>query len=178
MLCGLISVSSPNPATYLPGSQHANADGMSRQCGQCQRPDCPVLVRAQQQLHSCTAAARSCAAAGTFMRSSSSFVRSSSSFVRSSRYIRAQQQLVRAQQQVHSCAAAARSYAAAGTFMRSSSSFVRSSSSFVRSSRCIRAQQQLVRAQQNCPSGPPYPAVHNPTAEIMLNMSLDLSVMI
>ena len=29
---------------YRPGSQHANADGMSRQCGQCQRPDCPVLA--------------------------------------------------------------------------------------------------------------------------------------
>ena len=27
---------------YRPGSQHANADGMSRQCGQCQHPDCPV----------------------------------------------------------------------------------------------------------------------------------------
>ena len=27
---------------YRPGSQHANADGMSRQCGQCRRPDCPV----------------------------------------------------------------------------------------------------------------------------------------
>ena len=27
---------------YHPGSQHANADGMSRQCDQCQRPDCPV----------------------------------------------------------------------------------------------------------------------------------------
>ena len=27
---------------YCPGAQHANADGMSRQCGQCQRPDCPV----------------------------------------------------------------------------------------------------------------------------------------
>ena len=27
---------------YRPGSQHANADGMSHQCGQCQRPDCPV----------------------------------------------------------------------------------------------------------------------------------------
>ena len=27
---------------YRPGAQHANADGMSRQCGQCQRPDCPV----------------------------------------------------------------------------------------------------------------------------------------
>ena len=24
---------------YRPGAQHANADGMSRQCGQCQRPD-------------------------------------------------------------------------------------------------------------------------------------------
>ena len=27
---------------YRPGSQHGNADGMSRQCGQCRRPDCPV----------------------------------------------------------------------------------------------------------------------------------------
>ena len=27
---------------YRPGAQHANADGMSQQCGQCQRPDCPV----------------------------------------------------------------------------------------------------------------------------------------
>ena len=27
---------------YRPRAQHANADGMSRQCGQCQRPDCPV----------------------------------------------------------------------------------------------------------------------------------------
>ena len=27
---------------YRPGAQHANADGMSRQCGQCQRPDCLV----------------------------------------------------------------------------------------------------------------------------------------
>ena len=27
---------------YRPGAQHANADGMYRQCGQCQRPDCPV----------------------------------------------------------------------------------------------------------------------------------------
>ena len=27
---------------YRPGAQHANADVMSRQCGQCQRPDCPV----------------------------------------------------------------------------------------------------------------------------------------
>ena len=27
---------------YRPGSQHSNADRMSRQCGQCRRPDCPV----------------------------------------------------------------------------------------------------------------------------------------
>ena len=27
---------------YRPGAQHVNADVMSRQCGQCQRPDCPV----------------------------------------------------------------------------------------------------------------------------------------
>ena len=27
---------------YRPGAQHANADGIYRQCGQCQRPDCPV----------------------------------------------------------------------------------------------------------------------------------------
>ena len=27
---------------YRPGAQHANADGMSRQCGQCRRPVCPV----------------------------------------------------------------------------------------------------------------------------------------
>ena len=27
---------------YCPGAQHANADRLSRQCGQCQRPDCPV----------------------------------------------------------------------------------------------------------------------------------------
>ena len=27
---------------YRPGSLHSNADGMSRQCGQCRRPDCPV----------------------------------------------------------------------------------------------------------------------------------------
>ena len=27
---------------YRPGAQHANADGMSRQCAQCRRPDCPV----------------------------------------------------------------------------------------------------------------------------------------
>ena len=27
---------------YRPGLLHSNADGMSRQCGQCRRPDCPV----------------------------------------------------------------------------------------------------------------------------------------
>ena len=27
---------------YRPGAQHTNVDGMSRQCGQCQHPDCPV----------------------------------------------------------------------------------------------------------------------------------------
>ena len=27
---------------YRPGSLHNNADGMSQQCGQCRRPDCPV----------------------------------------------------------------------------------------------------------------------------------------
>ena len=27
---------------YRPGAQYATADGMSRQCGQCRRPDCPV----------------------------------------------------------------------------------------------------------------------------------------
>ena len=27
---------------YHPGAQHENADGMSRQCGQCSRPNCPV----------------------------------------------------------------------------------------------------------------------------------------
>ena len=27
---------------YRPGAQHANAEGMSRQCGQCMRPGCPV----------------------------------------------------------------------------------------------------------------------------------------
>ena len=30
---------------YRPGAQHANADGMLRQCGQCQRPDCPVSAK-------------------------------------------------------------------------------------------------------------------------------------
>ena len=38
LLIGLFSVT----FEYRPGSQHANADGMSRQCGQCQHPDCPV----------------------------------------------------------------------------------------------------------------------------------------
>ena len=27
---------------YRPDAQHANTDGLSRQCGQCSRPDCPV----------------------------------------------------------------------------------------------------------------------------------------
>ena len=30
---------------YRPGAQHPNADGMSRQCGQSQRPDCPVSAK-------------------------------------------------------------------------------------------------------------------------------------
>ena len=30
---------------YRPGSQHANVDGMSRQCGQCQGPDYPVSAK-------------------------------------------------------------------------------------------------------------------------------------
>ena len=30
---------------YRSGAQHANADGMSRQCGQCQRPDCLVSAK-------------------------------------------------------------------------------------------------------------------------------------
>ena len=38
MLLGQFSVTTE----YRPGAQHANADGMSRQCGQCSRPDCPV----------------------------------------------------------------------------------------------------------------------------------------
>ena len=38
MLLGQFSVT----FEYRPGTQHANADGMSRQCGQCRRPDCPV----------------------------------------------------------------------------------------------------------------------------------------
>ena len=33
---------------YRPGAQHANADGMSRQCDQCWRPDCPVSSSASQ----------------------------------------------------------------------------------------------------------------------------------
>ena len=33
---------------YRPGAQHANAVGMSRQCGQCQRPDCPVSASDSQ----------------------------------------------------------------------------------------------------------------------------------
>ena len=33
---------------YRPGAQHANADGISRQCGQCQRPDCPVSASDSQ----------------------------------------------------------------------------------------------------------------------------------
>ena len=27
---------------HRPGAQHANADGLSRQCGLCLQPDCPV----------------------------------------------------------------------------------------------------------------------------------------
>ena len=27
---------------YRPGAQHANADGLSRHCGQCSWPDCPA----------------------------------------------------------------------------------------------------------------------------------------
>ena len=38
MLLGQFSVS----FEYRPGAQHANADGLSRQCGQCLRPDCPA----------------------------------------------------------------------------------------------------------------------------------------
>ena len=38
LLLGQFSVTSE----YRPGSQHSNADGISRQCGQCRRPDCPV----------------------------------------------------------------------------------------------------------------------------------------
>ena len=38
MLLGHFSVT----FEYRPGAQHANTDGMSRQCGQCTKPDCPV----------------------------------------------------------------------------------------------------------------------------------------
>ena len=38
MLLGQFSVTSES----RPGAQHANADDMSRQCGQCMRPGCPV----------------------------------------------------------------------------------------------------------------------------------------
>ena len=38
MLLGQFSVT----FQYRPGAQNANADGMSRQCGQCMRPGCPV----------------------------------------------------------------------------------------------------------------------------------------
>ena len=38
MLLGQFSVT----FEYRPGAQHANADDMSRPCGQCSRPDCPV----------------------------------------------------------------------------------------------------------------------------------------
>ena len=38
MLLGQFSVT----FEYHPGAQNANADGMSRQCGQCMRPGCPV----------------------------------------------------------------------------------------------------------------------------------------
>ena len=40
---------------YRPGSQHSNADGMSRQCGQCKRLDCPVprpIYRQSKLIHS------------------------------------------------------------------------------------------------------------------------------
>ena len=39
MLLGQFSVT----FEYCPGAQHANVDGMSRQCGQCMRPGCPVF---------------------------------------------------------------------------------------------------------------------------------------
>ena len=38
MLLGQFSVT----FEYRPGAQHDNADGLSRQCGQCLRLDCPV----------------------------------------------------------------------------------------------------------------------------------------
>ena len=40
LLLGQFSVT----VEYRPGAQHANADGMSQQCGQYQRPDCPVSL--------------------------------------------------------------------------------------------------------------------------------------
>ena len=40
MLLGQFSVT----FEYRPGAQHANADGMSRQCGQCQIPDSPGIL--------------------------------------------------------------------------------------------------------------------------------------
>ena len=40
MLLGQFSVT----FEYRLGAQHANADGMSRQCGQCSRSDCPVSL--------------------------------------------------------------------------------------------------------------------------------------
>ena len=44
LLLGQFSVTFEN----RPGAQHANADGMSRQCGQCHRPDCPVSASDSQ----------------------------------------------------------------------------------------------------------------------------------
>ena len=38
MLLGKFSVT----FEYRPGAQHANVDGLSRPCGQCLQPDCPV----------------------------------------------------------------------------------------------------------------------------------------
>ena len=38
MLLGQFSVT----FEYRPGSEHANANGLSLQCGQCLHPDCPV----------------------------------------------------------------------------------------------------------------------------------------
>ena len=40
MLLGQFSLTSE----YRPGAQHTNADGLSRQCGQCLWPDCPVSL--------------------------------------------------------------------------------------------------------------------------------------
>ena len=44
---------------YRPGAQHANADGMSRQCGQCRRPDCPVSSSDSQVAELYTSSVRS-----------------------------------------------------------------------------------------------------------------------